>query len=361
MEQQLYYIKNKDVILGSFVWEDADFPVLTVDYGLPPFISRSLNSWIESRTPPKHRANIRELLGTLGLTSMQSIIDLSNGLSLNDTLWVTTDPSIRWRQVSLFSNPFDEVIAKIAFAGGMCGLRFSTTSPEFGTNGMLAKCWVRNPQGVIQLYKAGTTGASNAGMEPYSEVLAHQVLSRLGYNHVPYKVARYRGKLVSVCDLFTDEQTMFQPIYLKYTFNVLEDLIRFCTRDGIERGLAQHLVFDYLSWNTDRHAGNLGVLLDSDTFKLRGFAPIFDNGCSMLNYWNGRDDLDVYVTNSTPALYGSFKYGARLGKKLLGKEHNVERLIGFKFDREAVPGFPEQRLSAIEQWLQGRVQKFLRM
>ena len=41
------------------------------------------------------------------------------------------------------------MIEKIAFDGGMYGQHFSTTSPEFGTNGTYAKCWHREEDGKI--------------------------------------------------------------------------------------------------------------------------------------------------------------------------------------------------------------------
>lgn len=357
----IYYIKNKDVVLGSFQWENSTFASLKEDKGLPFFVSESLTTWLEGRTPAKHRAHAKELLESCGLTATRDVIDYAKGLSLNDTLWVTPDLDIKWDTVSLYRNPFDEVIARIAFDGGMHGLPFSTTSPEFGTDGMLAKCWVREADGTIQLYKAGTQRFSNAGKEPYSEVMAHQILSRLGYNHVPYKLSHFHKKLVSVCPLFTTEGTMYLPIYKYFALRTIEVLMRDCVKHGIGEALAQHLIYDYLSWNTDRHAGNFGVLLDSDTFELKGMAPIFDNGCSMLAYWNGMDDLRQYITNSTPALYASFEMGAQLGKKVLDKNHNVQRLVNFKFDRSELEGFDEKRLCAIEDWLQGRVRWFLEL
>ena len=153
---------------------------------------------------------------------------------------------------------------------------------------------------------------------------------------------------------------MLLPMYRYYNFNNIDELVTFCNNDGISDGLAQHLVFDYLSWNTDRHAGNLGVILDADTFELKSFAPIFDNGMSMLNYWTDAP-LDEYVKSCPPALYPSFEYGAYIGKGILGSKHNVQRLVNFKFDRSLTPGFPEDRLSIIENWLQTRVQAFLSM
>lgn len=37
----------------------------------------------------------------------------------------------------------NEKIAKTAFEGGLHGRHLSTTSPEYGTDGSFAKCWIR--------------------------------------------------------------------------------------------------------------------------------------------------------------------------------------------------------------------------
>lgn len=359
-DSTVYFIKNKDEVLGSFVW-DGDFFVKSLkEDKLPRFIRRDLWAWLESRTPPKHREHMESLLSQCGLENVRSIIDFSKGLSLTDTLWVTPDASLKWENVSLYQNEFDSIISHIAFDGGMYGFPFSTTSPEWGTNGMLAKCWIRTDKG-IYLYKAGTEGYSNAGKEPYSEVMAHQLLEVLGYPHVPYQLKKFRGRLVSVCPLFTSEQRSFLPIYKWFDFRTIDELLSLCQDNGVEKGLAQHLVYDYLSWNTDRHAGNLGVLLNSDSFELEEFAPIFDNGCSLLCYWDGKEDLTSYIKHSSPVLYPTFERGAQLGKKILRNNHNVERLIGFTFNKDELPGFDEKRLHDIEVWLQGRVEIFLKM
>lgn len=358
----IYYIKNKDKTLGSFQWESTELAVLRENNGLPSFVSKSITVWLEGRTPTKYRAYTKELLQSCGLSTIKDVIDYTKGLSLSDTLWVSRDDSIKWSDVSLFRNVFDGAIAHIALTGRVQGAPSSyPLSPEFSTDGMLAKCWVREHTGEINLYKAGTRRFSNAGKEPYSEVTAHQILTRLGYNHVSYRLANFHKKLVSVCPLFTSEKAMYLPIYKWYRFDGISDLLQECINHGIGEALAQHLVYDYLSWNTDRHAGNFGVLLDSDTFELRGMAPIFDNGCSMLAYWNGTDDLSQYIANSTPALYASFEMGAKLGKKVLGNNHNVQRLVNFKFDRSELEGFNEKRLCAIEDWLQGRIRWFLEL
>lgn len=361
-EHKVYYIKNKDKVLATFIWEPNNERVILAEHtNLPYFILKSPTDWVKTRTPPKHREHMVELLQLCNLTTTKSIIDYSKGLSLNDTLWVTSNVNDAWDNVNLYDNDFDEVIARIAFDGSMQGLPFSTTSPEFGTNGMLPKCWIRDSRQNINLMKGGTSDFSNTGNEPFSEVMTAQMLRVLRYPHVEYHLEKFHGKLVSVCSLFTSQEEMYIPVYQYYNFWGFDGLFDAMVADGFAEGLAQILVTDYLIFNTDRHAGNFGLLLDADTFEPKALAPIFDNGAAMLAYWNGRDNIDEYIQDKPPQLYSDFEYGARLGKGILGSKHNVQKLINFKFDRSELPGCPEGRVSAVESFLQQRVRAFLQM
>lgn len=87
----VYYVKNKDKDLMSFRWEIIDdetatpIDVTIIDNSTPLFICNGLASWLESRTPPKHRQFMYELLSSMNMKSVKDVIDFSKGLSLNDT------------------------------------------------------------------------------------------------------------------------------------------------------------------------------------------------------------------------------------------------------------------------------------
>ena len=152
-KKYVYYIFNKDRLLAEFEWvgmfESDKYPELIKDYGLPKFISSNFDSWVASRTPPKNREYMYKVLERLKLTSIKGIIDFSYGLSLNDTLFITKDKSIKWEDINLYDNEFDEVISKIAFDGGLHGFPTKEVSPEFSTGGMLPKCWVRRGNKIL--------------------------------------------------------------------------------------------------------------------------------------------------------------------------------------------------------------------
>ena len=66
----------------------------------------------------------------LGLTTRHDFIGMIHCLSLTDTFWMKReDEALTWDDVSLYRNPFDDVIARIAFDGtGMYGRQNSPTS-----------------------------------------------------------------------------------------------------------------------------------------------------------------------------------------------------------------------------------------
>ena len=161
---------------------------------------RGLARWLKHRKIPRNRAYIHSFLAKTGLSanSTMGIIDVSKGLSLNDSYWVVREgDSKNFDQCNLYDNKFSELLANIAFTGYGSSVRTSVvSSPEFTTNGMLPKCW-RRQSGKIYLYKGGTVGASNTGNEPYSEYYAWQIAQILGVNAIEYNIAKWKSRLCS--------------------------------------------------------------------------------------------------------------------------------------------------------------------
>lgn len=361
----VYTILNKDKAICSFKWDDRiegvlDVKVLESDKDAPSFIVNDTYAWLKRRIPPKNRSYMDILLERMSLTTVKSIVDYSKGLSLTDTFWVTHDLSLKWKDVNLFNNDFDEVISHIAFDGGLYGGHIKTISPEFGTDGMLPKCWVRDKSTkIISLKKGSTEGYRNAGNEPYSEVMSSQILSVLKYPHVDYTLEKFRDRIVSSCPLITNEKVMMMPIHTMCDITTVLRIEEFCRLNNLLDSLYQIFIFDYLTNNSDRHGSNFSVLLDSDTYELIGMAPIYDNGCALLCYHMVDNDLKQYLKNYIPALYDSYSTMANIAKKRLKSSHNVNKLINFKFDRSQVRGYSDEKIDLIEKFLQTRVQEFL--
>ena len=356
-----YLIKNKDKTLAQ-ISIDSHSNISNIIGDLPSMIRNNPKAWLDSRTPPKHRTHMKALMDQIGMYELTDILDFSKGLSLNDTFWVCpAEQDFSWSKINLFDNEFDETIANIAFTGGLYGVKLSTTSPEFATNGMLPKCWVRDNDEVINMIKAGTEGFGNTGWEPYCEVMASQILSKLRYRHVPYKLVKYHGKIASSCPLLTSKELAMAPSFMMMPFSSFKGFVNSCVRDGFGHQLAEYLIFDFLTCNPDRHAGNISILFDPDTYELLGLSPIYDNGMSCLCYIGRDDTWQDYYKTLQPSLYDDFRDGAEVGKYLRKCDHNVESLIGFTFDSSKLGDMPEQRIIIVEEFLQNRVHEFLNL
>ena len=131
--------------------------------------------WLRKRVIPRNRTYAAEILKPFGLSisDTKGIIDVSKGLSLNDSYWVVPgDFSGTFAQYNLYKNRFSEILSLVAYIGVSRRDDSFTASPELTTNGMLPKAWRFIEGEGIYLYKRGTFGAANTGNEPYSEFYA---------------------------------------------------------------------------------------------------------------------------------------------------------------------------------------------
>ena len=318
--------------------------------------------WLRHRILPKHRQYVHYTLEKLGIDyNVRSIITVSKGLSLNDVHWVTDDKDkSTWAKVNLYDNPFSELLARMAFTG-MGPEDYSRskkidlpkeTSPEFTTNGMLAKCW-RRIDGQIYLYKSGTEGAANTGFEPYSEFYAAQVAEALGLEHVPYGLEMFKKRLCSTCPLFTSEKVGFVSAARAVGGEAALADARF----------ADTFFLDSIILNTDRHLGNFGYLVDNDTNTIIGPSPIFDNGYGLFalamdrpgSPWHEFDDLRKYIKKTGPALY--LKWAGFPGGITTRMQSLAMKLVDFHFTRHPFYNLSQARLQKVEDFVRKRASK----
>ena len=347
------------------LWVDEDNKNL-LPIGLK-LTERGIISWLKSRVVYKKRANAEILLTKLGLSfnDILGIIRICKGLSLNDSYWVVEDEfDGKFENYNLYENNFSRTLALIAYTGhGSSVARGFTSSPEFTTNGMLKKCW-RRVDGKIYLYKGGTMGAANTGKEPYSEFYAAQIAQTMGIKHVDYNLRQWKGMLSSVCELFTDINTAYVPIGRFVGKDSLLAIAQLLKDYGEEfyNEFADMLVFDALIFNTDRHTGNFGLLVDSHTNKVKAFAPVFDNGLSLFNIAMEDDlaDIENYSKTRKPAMGGSYEEVVRA---FISERQRVmlRKMINFKFTLHPRYNLPKSRLKGIEKFLQKRVNEFLEL
>ena len=359
-------LRHRDRELLRFEWvEPQGVRVVSVNEAERRFLplemhgianDETLWTWLTRRTVPRNRRNIEELMARIGLSSrnVKGIIELCRGLSLNDVYWVVPDGcEDSWKDFNLYENDFSNAIAQMAFSGVGPDFREQwTSSPEFTTNGMLAKCW-RRIDGNVLLYKSGTEGASNTGFEPYSEFYASQIAEAMGLGHVAYGLSRFKGRLCSTCPLFTSDRYGYVPAG------------RVVSRDEAlaDPRFADIFFFDAVIFNTDRHMGNFGYLVDNDTNEIVGAAPIFDNGYGLFSLALDRRgdshdefcDLRKFVSRVNPALYVKWLgFPGGLTKKM---KERLDGLRGFRIKRHPRYNLSVRRIEAIEDFTQKRIRE----
>ena len=280
-----YELMNKNTSLLLFTchqneYGETEAEELTWRSDLRPLGYRSLLPFLERRRAPKHRKHIQLLLEKYGCDDSEGFLRATHALSLNDTFWVREAGStMTWEEISLYRNPFNEVISLAAFAGDFSGDSFSSTSPEFGTDGRFAKCWVREDDEIFLL----KSGSDLYQIEPLSEFLASQVAELICPTSVEYDLAFHHGRVVSKCRLFTSEETGLVKISeLEQTTRTIPGLLTLFESVGDGDIFRRMCVLDALILNVDRHLGNFGMLVNNDTQELLGAAPVFDHNRSLL-------------------------------------------------------------------------------
>ena len=321
--------------------------------------------WLRRRVIPQNRAFVHNFLSKLGLNvkDTKGIIDISKGLSLNDCYWVVDSSFVGlFSDYNLYDNRFSRILSWIAFTGhGETNRKGFYSTPELTTNGMLAKCW-RRVQGDIVLYKAGSSGAINAGKEPYSEFYAFEIAQVMGLDVTEYKLSRWKGELFSTCKLFTSKDFAYLPIGRVVSRGGWSAVFEYYKRLGDEYydTLIDMLVFDAVICNEDRHFGNFGLKVDNRTNKIVGTAPIFDNGLSLFNYAmdDELEDIELYAKTRLMATSQDFLLFA---KEIITprQKERVRKLINFKFKKHSRYNWDKNRLRIIEKFIQVRVQEIL--
>lgn len=374
-----YILKHFDIPLLKFsatldtsmpeielIWINEDRKsMLPLDLECSP---EGISRWIRHRIIPKNRANVHSLLSNCGLSINRpmSIISVCKGLSLNDCYWVVEEGyEGTFEKVNLYDNPLSQVLAAIAFTGyGSSVCSSLASSPEFTTNGMLPKCW-RRIDGKILLFKAGTSGASNTGNEPYSEFYATQIAKAMGIEAIPYGLSKWRGNLCSTCELFTSKEYSYVPVGRLVTRGGMEAVKAYYRELGpqYEKALRDMIVFDAIVCNTDRHFGNFGFLVDNRTNQIVAPAPLFDHGNALFNYagnenWAEEKLLEEYISTLMPCVYDDFIDAAKREMTAENREQ-LRRLLTFSVRKHSRYNLTNDQLDKLNKQIRKRAQILL--
>ena len=183
----------------------------------------------------------------------------------------------------------------------------SLKTPNNTTDGMLKKAWVIE-DGVRYLLKGGY---KNETLQPFNEVLASEICSRLGFDYVEYTLDTYKDMVVSKCPCFiTKDMELITCQQIRCNLirhnnkDDYEDYIIILESNGIKDARAKienMYILDFLIMNEDRHLNNFGIIRDVNTLEWLDVAPIFDNGQSLnIDYY---DSEEMHVLGEGKLLY----------------------------------------------------------
>lgn len=303
------YDENKDLL-----------PAIIKGFGLSP---ETLGEWLGLRTAPTERHHIEKILNAINLKNKFYVLMYSYALSLNDAYWIKEDTEkITFDDVSLYRNPFDKALGWIAFTGMDSRVSKSLGTPETTTGGMLAKYWERDERDNVRLVKGGTRHYANAGGEPFSEAAASIIADIINIKHISYTLdyRKYNGETLPVCIsyLFTNEKyglrtgnEYITEHFPRRNLVSLNEFINLIKTENINiKPFYDMCFFDWLIKNEDRHLNNWGFIVDNDKQEIVSFAPVWDNGVSLLyssmyiDFKEGKENVDDYVRHPVFSSFG---------------------------------------------------------
>ena len=354
----MYYLMNKDTKVAIIASNDK---FAYVD-GVLPLGFTSFDTWLENRKAYNHNAHLKRLMTDLGCDTKDGFIQVTHAASINDTYWVQSEKeNLTWQEISFYRNSFNEQISKLAFAGlGLYGQSFSTTVPELTTDGSFRKCW-RRENDEIYLYKQGYDIGSNAGLEPYSEVLASELIKQVCPNAVTYELVKLRNEMTSKCKLFTKEAYGYVPLSrILPKIASLDEILGFYTSIGSEDEFRRMMVMDAITFNQDRHLGNLGVLVNNDTQEIIKMAPNFDYNLALLPYVIDSEfsDIGTKLLDYGPKIGTDF---TALGQSMMTDDirSDVEKLRDYHFTFRGDTKFSPDRVGVLEKIVQTQIDAVL--
>lgn len=297
-----YVLMHKDipVLEGNYSTESHQFTEITEVLNwkhLPIGVRKNdtaslkrLNYWYMRRSIPGYRVGLAQLLNKLSVSHPMELVEYTHAVSVSDTYWLKKEnEDISWETVSFFHHSF----AQNAFAKAM----FSSFNekaedkarytPNNNTAGFHRKAWMKR-SGSLYLLKGGYPFYQ---MEPVNEWITHQLAETIGASSLAYETEVYENALVSVCPCFTDEDTDLvtaEMILMECDRDESSDdvlvYMNECRKHGIHnvrKKISDQMLLDYLMMNTDRHAQNMGVLVNANTMEWKDTAPVFDTGTGL--------------------------------------------------------------------------------
>lgn len=273
-----YEIMSGDTVVA--VWQNGELIIKNNDL-LPLYLKRMPNAdmWLETRAIDSHRANSRLLKKALRLAEKDDVSTVAhvNAATITDNYWIRPIGSDLTYNDVKFS---DDYFSNLALKGNYDSFNKAANSkksrtPELTNVGSFEKCW-KLRDNKWWMYKKATHN------EMFSEIFVYELGKELGFNMAIYE--RGSGFIKSL-DFTKGASVNFEPASTFMGDN--EDYL-----DVIKalKGICPAAIPDYIRMifmdtitaNPDRHTNNFGLLRDTKTGKIIGFAPNYDNNMALI-------------------------------------------------------------------------------
>ena len=236
--------------------------------------------WLETRAIDSHRANSRLLKKALRLAEKDDVSTVVhvNGATITDNYWIREIGSeLTYRDVKFSDDYFSNLALKGTYDSfNRAANSKRTKTPELTNVGSFEKCW-KLRDGKWWMYKKASHD------EMFSELFVYELGKALGMNMAVYE--RGEGFIKSL-DFTNAAAVNFEPASTFMGDNedysdVVNALHRLCPEAISE--YIQLIFMDTICANPDRHTNNFGLLRDTQTGELIGFAPNYDNNMALIS------------------------------------------------------------------------------
>ena len=252
MTDRNYEILSGDTLVA--IWNNNKLSVVN-EALLPLYLKKIQNAdlWLETRAIDSHRANSRLLKKALRLVEKDDISTVIhvNGATITDNYWIRELGSNLTYSDVKFS---DDYFSNLALKGNYDSFNRAANSmrsktPELTNVGSFEKCWkLRNEK--WWMYKKASHD------EMFSELFVYEL-----------------GLALEPASTFMGDNEDY--------FDVVKALEQICPKAIPD--YIRMIFMDTICANPDRHTNNFGLLRDTKTGELIGFAPNYDNNMALIS------------------------------------------------------------------------------